>query len=221
MEQMLAAQKLIQFADERGHKLSMRPDTTNPTLLQVSVDDTLVPEPKTPITLWQERETLFPPMFPAVGTTPLPPPNFEEDPPHAVEQKRQEIAEEIAEAGGEEPAERAPTSVVKLKYRAIYKEEGHPSNCGDELAEKLNNLVKNSKGTDMELFKLIMDANEIDMSKYRTSGLGWQGRYRMTGRIKLAKKLATTDGVMKLPPWVHEGEMRMSGDWIAAQKFRK
>lgn len=93
--------------------------------------------------------------------------------------------EGTGDAEGEEE-ERPSSSVVKEKFRIRYAELGHPSHCGDWLAEALNNQVKATNGeVDMPRFKLIMDLNEIDMTKYKTSGNGWAGRYRMTGRNKL------------------------------------
>lgn len=91
---------------------------------------------------------------------------------------------------GEEEG-RPSASVVKEKFRLRYAELGHPSHCGDWLAEVLNNQVKAEKSgeVDMARFMQIMDLNEIDMAKYKVTGQGWQGRYRMTGRNKLETAL--------------------------------
>jgi len=121
-----------------------------------------------------------------------------------------------AEAEGEKEPEK-PGSVVKTKYRAIYAERGHPTHCGDELAVKLNNLVLDGSHCNIEYFKMILDANNVDMTKYRTTGNGWQGRYRMTGRNKLAKVVHSNKGLLKLPNGM---EMQMSQEWIAAQRFK-
>jgi hypothetical protein len=93
----------------------------------------------------------------------------------------------------EEEEEKPSGSVVKDKYRAIYAERGHPAHCGDWLAEILNNLCIANGQTDIGRFKAIMDANGIDMSKYKTTGNGWQGRYRMTGRNLLARRLFSAE----------------------------
>jgi hypothetical protein len=119
---------------------------------------------------------------------------------------------------------RKPASVVKAKYRATYAELGHPTTCGDELAQKLDNLVKNAKGTNMGYFDMIMKANEVDMSKYSKTTPGWQGRYRMTGRNMLAKKVHANGGVLIIPgmtPDTETSETRMSVDWMASQRFQK
>jgi hypothetical protein len=125
------------------------------------------------------------------------------------------------EALDEKPEEEEPEekigSVVKTKYRAIYAERGHPTHCGDELAVKLNNLVLDGSRCNIEYFKMIMDANNVDMSKYRTTGNGWQGRYRMTGRNKLAKVVHSNGGLLKLP---NGEELRMSQDWVSSQRFK-
>lgn len=108
-------------------------------------------------------------------------------------------------------------SVVKTKYRAKYAELGHPTHCGDELAVKLNNLLLDGSHTNIDYFQMLMAANNVDMSKYKTTGNGWQGRYRMTGRNMLAKKVHSAGGVLKLP---NGEEMRMSAEWLAAQRYK-
>lgn len=108
-------------------------------------------------------------------------------------------------------------SVVKSKFRVKYAELGHPTHCGDELAVKLNNLVGGSK-TNIEYFQMILATNGVDMTKYKTEGPGWQGRYRMTGRIKLAKTLHGNGGVLKLP---NDETLQMSQEWLASQRFKK
>jgi len=126
------------------------------------------------------------------------------------------LDKEVSEAEGEKEPEK-PGSVVKTKYRAIYAERGHPTHCGDELAVKLNNLVLDGSHCNIEYFKMILDANNVDMTKYRTTGNGWQGRYRMTGRNKLAKVVHSNKGLLKLPNGM---ELQMSQEWIAAQRFK-
>jgi hypothetical protein len=134
-----------------------------------------------------------------------------------------ERSAEAAATGEDDEEEKKPASVVKPKYRAMYAEAGHPTHCGDELAEKLNNLVHNAKGTSIEFFDRIMTANEIDMSKYNRTSPGWQGRYRMTGRNMLAKKVHANGGVLIVPGLSDEDpvEVRLSADWMASQRFQK
>lgn len=132
----------------------------------------------------------------------------------AADAQTSDHAHETPESEEEKP----PASVVKVKYRAIYAELGHPTTCGDELANKLDNLVKNAKGTNMEYFDAIMKANEIDMAKYSKTTNGWQGRYRMTGRNMLAKRVHANGGVLHLPDGT---ELRMSADWMSSQRFQK
>jgi hypothetical protein len=146
-------------------------------------------------------------------------PNEEGDPDYDRWESEWEesAAEALDEKPEEEQPEAKPGSVVKTKYRAIYAERGHPTHCGDALAVALNNLVLDGSRCNIEYFKMIMDANNVDMSKYRTSGNGWQGRYRMTGRNKLAKQVHSAGGVLKLPNGM---EMQMPADWMAAQRFK-
>jgi hypothetical protein len=147
---------------------------------------------------------------------------FAEDDPRFEEWNAQFDA--AIEAKDEPIEEKKPASVVKAKYRATYAELGHPTTCGDELANKIDNLVKNAKGTNIEYFDMIMKANEVDMSKYSKTTPGWQGRYRMTGRNMLAKKVHANGGVLIIPgmtPDTETSEARMSADWMASQRFQK
>jgi hypothetical protein len=133
-----------------------------------------------------------------------------------------DTAADATEADADElPEEPKGISVVKTKYRAIYDEQGHPAHCGDELAIKLNNLCRVGSSTDIGIFNAIMAANSVDMTKYRTSGNGWQGRYRMTGRNMLAKKVHANGGILLLPEHMHGGEpMQMSQEWMSSQRFK-
>jgi hypothetical protein len=103
--------------------------------------------------------------------------------------------DEAADAA--EPAEKTG-SIVRGKYRAIYAEQGHPTHCGDWLAEFLNERCLTGKGTDLERFESILNANGISMDKYKRSGHGWQGRFRMTGRNLLKAKIVR-DGFILVP----------------------
>lgn len=111
-------------------------------------------------------------------------------------------------------------SVVSEKYRAKYAELGHPTHCGDWLANLLNNLCLTKKDTDLERFETICQANGVDTSKYKRDGVGWQGRIRMTGRNLLAKQVYLAGGVIKTPVEGADPEYRAPADWMAAQRFK-
>lgn len=127
--------------------------------------------------------------------------------------------DEAADAATEEESSKGG-SVVSEKYRAKYAELGHPTHCGDWLADLLNNLCLTAKGTDLERFEAICAANGVDTSKYRRDGIGWQGRIRMTGRNLLAKKVYLAGGVLLTPIEGAEPEYRAPGDWMANQRFK-
>ena len=113
-------------------------------------------------------------------------------------------------------------SVVKEKYRAKYAELGHPTHCGDWLAELLNNLVLGKKETDLERFETICSMNGVDTSKYKRSGVGWQGRIRMTGRNLLAKRVFQNGGVLKaIDMDGHAVEYKAPGDWMDSQRYKR
>lgn len=114
-------------------------------------------------------------------------------------------------------------SVVASKYREKYKEQGHTTHCGDWLAELLNNFCIGDKNTDLETAERIFGMNNVDTSKYKREGVGWQGRIRMTGRNLLAKVVFRA-GYINVPnDEVDGGIQRITApaDWIAAQRYTK
>jgi hypothetical protein len=117
--------------------------------------------------------------------------------------------------------EKVSSSVVKEKYRAIYAERGHPAHCGDWLAEILNNLTLVGKKSDIQRFREICEMNDVDMGKYKTWGNGWQGRFRMTGRNLLAKKLFERDFLVA-PGMNGEAEQYpVPQEWKDEQRFQR
>jgi hypothetical protein len=136
--------------------------------------------------------------------------------------------------------DRPDSSVVKGTYRARYAEAGHPTHCGDELANLLNNLCLTKAGIDMPRFEHICAANGVDLSKYNRTTRGWQGRLRMTGRNMLAAKVAANGGAVKTTYATYEkdaegnehatglhtlegaeAEYRLSAEWLASRKLGK
>jgi hypothetical protein len=91
-------------------------------------------------------------------------------------------------------------SVVKEEYRARYAEMGHPTHCGDWLAEFLNDqcIVGEGKETDLARFEAICNANGVSLAKYNRTTNGWQGRLRMTGR-NLLKAVVVRTGFILVP----------------------
>jgi len=124
-----------------------------------------------------------------------------------------------ADEAGEEEGSKGG-SVVGEKYRAKYAEAGHPTHCGDWLAELLNNLCLTKKDTDLGRFEAICAANGVDTSKYKRDGVGWQGRIRMTGRNLLAKKVYLADGVVLTPIEGAEPQYKAPAEWMAMQRFK-
>ena len=127
------------------------------------------------------------------------------------------MAAEIDPAGEEEEEEARGGSVVPETYRALYKlASSNGQSCGDWLAEQ---LVADTTGADGKLdvdhLTSIFEANRLDMrakwALMRFSGSrGWEGRYRMSGRVVLEKTVLLSGeyhvpGAVIVPP----------ADWIA------
>lgn len=89
-------------------------------------------------------------------------------------------------------------SVVGEAYRARYREvSSNGQTCGDWLAERLTADCHGIEGFMVEDFKAVLANNEIDQSgkwaRLPESGQkGWVGRWRMSGRIALEKRIAFT-----------------------------
>jgi len=88
-------------------------------------------------------------------------------------------------------------SVVPDVFKKRYAEAGHPGHCGDWLAVQLNSLCQVSDGkkvvTDLDRLEAIANANDVApdrVDRLGTATNGWQGRYRMTVRNMLAKRVA-------------------------------
>lgn len=113
-------------------------------------------------------------------------------------------------------------SVVSPKYRHKYAELGHPTHCGDWLANLLNNFCVGSKATDLETFEKICALNGVDTSKYNRTSPGWQGRLRMTGRNLLARKVYDAKQIKVPNSEVEDGVQIITApaDWIAVQRFK-
>jgi len=104
-------------------------------------------------------------------------------------------------------------SVVTNRYRALYSESGHPTHCGDALANALNSLCANKAGTNLEVFEQICKANGVDLSKYNRTTKGWQGRLRMTGRNLLSKRVAENNGMLIMPEGMGN-DIQLGFDWV-------
>jgi hypothetical protein len=105
-------------------------------------------------------------------------------------------------------------SVVTNRYRAKYTESGHPTHCGDQLANLLNQFCQNRAGTNLGIFEAICAANGVSLVKYNRTAKGWQGRLRMTGRNLLSKRLIATGGKLMMPEgWIPE-YYQLDEDWV-------
>lgn len=123
-------------------------------------------------------------------------------------------------------------SVVSAKYRETYREvSSNGQSCGDWLAER---LVADTTGTDGKIriddLTAIFEANGVDLTAKwamarHTGTRGWQGRYRMSGRIVLEKAVVLTGVYVdqtgaKVTPhveWVEAMETK-HGKWLAKQR---
>lgn len=104
---------------------------------------------------------------------------------------------EAGDSGDEEDQDEKTGTVVPNFYKKKYAAEGHAGHCGDWLAVTLNELCQVTDGkkvtTDLDRLEAIATANDVTpdrVDKLGTATNGWQGRYRMTVRNMLTKKVA-------------------------------
>ena len=93
-----------------------------------------------------------------------------------------------------------PNSIVKDKFKVKYIENakamGATSKAAkrsnwDWLSQQLAAACLSDKGKiEIGAFKDILDANGVDHSRWTNQNKGWEGRFRMTGRVALQKVVA-------------------------------
>lgn len=120
-------------------------------------------------------------------------------------------------------------SVVPETFKKRYAEAGHPTHCGDWLAVTLNSLVQVTDGkkvvTDLDRLEAIANANDVAPERVDRLGKatnGWQGRYRMTVRNMLAKRVADK-GFLFVPEGCgrdQDTEIACPADWRAKYATR-
>jgi hypothetical protein len=124
------------------------------------------------------------------------------------EDDEDELQKEMDEAEAEEEPDPEKNSVVKAKFKKKYianavalgesKKAAKRSNW-DWLAQQLAAFCLNEKGKiEIGSFIDILDANGVDHSRWTNKNKGWEGRFRMTGRVALQKVVAN-NGVLKWP----------------------
>ena len=111
------------------------------------------------------------------------------------------------EEGAEEEEPKLSGSVVDPHYREVYRESSNKQTCGDWLAEWLVERTNGGK-LDVDAFDAILSANGVPMNgkwaRGKGASRGWQGRYRMSGRIVLEKFVAKAGVVVDGAGHKHE-----------------
>lgn len=119
---------------------------------------------------------------------------------------------------------RKSNSVVKSGYKTKYRDRANEAGIArkaakrstwDWLASTLAGECLGAKDKiDIAKFTAILEANGVDHSRWTNRSKGWEGRFRMTGRLALQRVVAEA-GVMK----VADGEELVAPvEWVA--KFK-
>lgn len=117
-----------------------------------------------------------------------------------------------------------PKSVVgvayKLKYKANALAAGHAGKAAkrskwDWLAQTLaGECLDERQKISIERFTAILEANGVDHSRWQNRSPGWEGRFRMTGRLALQRVVAEA-GILLTA----DGEtLEAPAEWVAKYK---
>lgn len=115
-------------------------------------------------------------------------------------------------------------SVVKSAYKTKYRDRAREAGVArkaakrsswDWLAQTLaGECLVGKDRIDIAKFTAILEANGVDHSRWTNRSKGWEGRFRMTGRLALQRVVAEA-GVLKTA----DGEELVApAEWVA--KFR-
>jgi hypothetical protein len=107
---------------------------------------------------------------------------------------------------GDDEEPKVVNSIVKDKFKEKYianaiamgetKKAAKRSNW-DWLAQQLAAACLSEKGKiEIGAFKDILDANGVDHSRWTNQNKGWEGRFRMTGRVALQKVVANAGALV-------------------------
>jgi hypothetical protein len=146
----------------------------------------------------------------------------------AYEEPKAELEPDL-ELQEEEPVEeeiKLPNSVVAPKFKDKYianaiaqgaKEKAARRSNWDWLAQEIAKQCLDPKGKiDIDSFKYILSLNEVDYLKWTNRNKGWEGRFRMTGRVALQKRVAN-NGVLRMGD---ADDAYPPAEWIAKYKTK-
>ncbi len=112
------------------------------------------------------------------------------------------------EDAGEDEAERVVNTVVHEKYKQKYTANAIAAGVSGKAAKRSNwdwlsqqiasYCLDEKHKIDIERFTELLDVNGVDHSKWTNRNQGWEGRFRMTGRVVLQKVVANM-GHLHLP----------------------
>ena len=119
--------------------------------------------------------------------------------------------------------EKEVNSVVAVKYKDNYIANAKANGIAGKAARRSNwdwlsqaiaqHCLGEKEKIDIAAFTDLLDANGVDHSKWTNRNKGWEGRFRMTGRVVLQKKVAEA-GVLR----TMVGEMVPPSEWVAKYK---
>jgi hypothetical protein len=139
-------------------------------------------------------------------------------------------ADDVVVLGEEEGEEKANNSVVAVKFKDKYianaKALGIPGKAAkrsnwDWLSQQIAAVCLDDKHKiRIADFTALLDANGVDHSKWTNRNKGWEGRFRMTGRVALQKVVANAE-LMKFPDFMSVSSAVPPADFVARFKTKE
>jgi hypothetical protein len=134
------------------------------------------------------------------------------------------IIESVESIGGDEAEPEEKHSIVKPKFKDKYIQNARALGIAgkaakrsnwDWLSQQIASVCLDDKGKiNVDKFMDILEANGVDYSKWQNRNKGWEGRFRMTGRVALQRVVANNNA-LKLP----DGESNAPpAEWV--EKYR-
>ena len=109
------------------------------------------------------------------------------------------VFETLPETPAPAPEPKPRRTIVPVGYQKAYGRKGH---CGDWLATQLEGVGRNNDGKMViEEWTQLFSDNGLDLTaKWANSARtpGWEGRYRMSGRLQLEKAVLRVGALVNL-----------------------
>jgi hypothetical protein len=145
---------------------------------------------------------------------------------HAAENLDAAAAKEASDDADVEEDIAKPNSVVKEKFKIKYLEQARAAGIAGKAAKRSNwdwlsreiaaRCLNEQHKISIPCFTEILEANGVDYSRWTNRNKGWEGRFRMTGRVAL-QKIVANKGMLMLKDGT---EVQAPSEWCERYKTK-